>query len=377
MPTVCSSRSDFGRAHHRVLHFVNRQPGLTIAELLDILRITKQSLSRVLKELLDEGYVEVALRGERSPATAALSNGQGAALGARSRTAAIGARSPGARRFAGRARERAVEFLLAMIDPGERDKVQTLVSRDDGAARQRLDTMTDATSSAGRGHARRRCGPSPPRRRRPPYPCLDVRYLTQRGYRVTTAVDANDARVRLKSLSFDLIVLDVMMPGENGFEFATALRRESQVPILMLTAHSEARDRVRGFEAGADDYLVKPFEPQELSLRIASILRRSAPRGAAPSRMAVCFGNFIFHIERGELHEGEEVVRLTERERFMLQPSRPTAPARLFAAKRLPATPVPATNARSTCRSIGCAARSSATPPIHNFCKRCAAPAIG
>src|ERR1035437_1144958 len=88
---------------------------------------------------------------------------------------------------------------------------------------------------------------------------LMSRYLTQRGYRVTTAVDANDARVRLKSLSFDLIVLDVMMPGENGFEFTTALRRESQVPILMLTAHSEARDRVRGFEAGADDYLVKPF----------------------------------------------------------------------------------------------------------------------
>jgi two-component system phosphate regulon response regulator OmpR len=147
---------------------------------------------------------------------------------------------------------------------------------------------------------------------------LMSRYLTQRGYRVTTAVDANDARVHLKSLSFDLIVLDVMMPGENGFEFTTALRRESQVPILMLTAHSDARDRVRGFEAGADDYLVKPFEPQELSLRIASILRRSVPRGAAPSRTAVRFGNFMFHIERGELREGEEVVRLTERERFML-----------------------------------------------------------
>ena len=146
------------------------------------------------------------------------------------------------------------------------------------------------------------------------------RYLTRRGYRVTTADDAKDARVRLKSLSFDLIVLDVMMPGENGFEFAAArCDRESQVPILMLTAHSESADRVRGFEVGADDYLVKPFEPRELSLRIASILRRSAPAQRGASRMAVRFGNFIFHVERGELREGEEVVRLTERERIMLK----------------------------------------------------------
>src|ERR1700758_5203768 len=141
---------------------------------------------------------------------------------------------------------------------------------------------------------------------------LMSRYLLGRGYRVTTAVDALDARVHLKSLSFDLIVLDVMMPGENGFEFAAALRKESQVPILMLTARSDARDRVRGLEIGADDYLVKPFEPEELSLRIGSILRRSVPRGETPApRLAVCFGNFIFHIARGELREGEEIVKLT------------------------------------------------------------------
>jgi two-component system phosphate regulon response regulator OmpR len=149
---------------------------------------------------------------------------------------------------------------------------------------------------------------------------LMSRYLTARGYRVTTAVDAMDARVHLKSLSFDLIVLDVMMPGENGFEFAASLRQESQVPILMLTAHSDARDRVRGLEIGADDYLVKPFEPEELSLRIASILRRSAPRSEAPPpRMAVRFGNFIFQLARNELREGDELVRLSERERFMLK----------------------------------------------------------
>jgi len=148
---------------------------------------------------------------------------------------------------------------------------------------------------------------------------LMSRYLMGRGYRVTTAVDALDARVHLKSLSFDLIVLDVMMPGENGFEFAAALRQESQVPILMLTARSDARDRVRGLELGADDYLVKPFEPEELSLRIASILRRSAPRDEAPPRMAVRFGRFIFHVARGELREGDDIVRLTERERIMLK----------------------------------------------------------
>ncbi len=148
---------------------------------------------------------------------------------------------------------------------------------------------------------------------------LMSRYLSARGYRVTTAVDAADARIHLKSLSFDLIVLDVMMPGENGFDFASALRRDSQVPILMLTARSDARDRVRGLEIGADDYLVKPFEPEELSLRIASILRRSISRSEMSARMPVRFGNFIFHVERSELREGEELVRLTERERFMLK----------------------------------------------------------
>jgi two-component system phosphate regulon response regulator OmpR len=148
---------------------------------------------------------------------------------------------------------------------------------------------------------------------------LMSRYLSARGYRVTTAMDAADARIHLKSLSFDLIVLDVMMPGENGFDFATALRRDSQVPILMLTARSDARDRVRGLEIGADDYLVKPFEPEELSLRIASILRRSARRSEMPARMPVRFGDFLFNLGRSELREGEVLVRLTERERFMLK----------------------------------------------------------
>lgn len=148
------------------------------------------------------------------------------------------------------------------------------------------------------------------------------RYLLQQGYRVTTAGDAKEARAKLKGMDFDILVLDVMMPGENGFEFATWLRSESDAPILMLTARSDPADRVRGLEAGVDDYLAKPFEPKELSLRIASILRRAQPRPAPPPTVeSVRFGPFVFHCERGELLRGEALVRLTERERVMKQAS--------------------------------------------------------
>ena len=149
---------------------------------------------------------------------------------------------------------------------------------------------------------------------------LMTRYLMQRGYRVTTAIDCVEARARLRSLAFDLLVLDVMMPGENGFEFTQSLRTESQVPILLLTARADANDRVRGLEAGADDYLTKPFEPKELSLRIASILRRTAPRREPdPSTPVVRFGDFMFIVDRVELWRGDEQIRLTDRERAMLQ----------------------------------------------------------
>lgn len=146
------------------------------------------------------------------------------------------------------------------------------------------------------------------------------RYLRRQGYRVTTAGDARDARAKLRGIEFDILVLDVMMPGENGFEFTAWLRRESDTPILMLTARADPADRVRGLEAGVDDYLAKPFEPKELSLRIASILRRAQPRPAPPPTLeTVRFGPFVLHCERGDLFRGEEPVRLTERERIMLQ----------------------------------------------------------
>ena len=150
---------------------------------------------------------------------------------------------------------------------------------------------------------------------------LMSRYLGGQGYRVTTAENAADARNRMRGLAFDLIVLDVMMPGENGVDFASSLRRESQIPILMLTALSGPRDRVRGLEAGVDDYLGKPFEPKELSLRIASILRRAtaAPARAPAPPQFLRFGAFTFELGRGDLRQGQETVRLTDRERFMLK----------------------------------------------------------
>jgi two-component system phosphate regulon response regulator OmpR len=149
------------------------------------------------------------------------------------------------------------------------------------------------------------------------------RFLTEQGYRVTTAGDAATATACLRSLAFDLIVLDVMMPDENGFAFAARLRREAsehaQVPILMLTARADPEDRVEGLEAGVDDYLGKPYEPRELSLRIASILRRAKVHPAPGPLTQVRFGDFTFDLERGELRQRDEVVRLTDRERDMLR----------------------------------------------------------
>lgn len=144
------------------------------------------------------------------------------------------------------------------------------------------------------------------------------RLLVENGYRVTTAASAAEARSRLEGLTFDLLVLDVMMPGESGVDLARALRKTSAVPILMLTARAETEDRITGLEAGVDDYLAKPFEPRELLLRIGSILKRALP----PPQKAiesVRFGDFTFHLERGELTRDGEIVRLTERERDMLR----------------------------------------------------------
>ncbi|TCK28915.1 winged helix family two component transcriptional regulator [Ancylobacter aquaticus] len=144
------------------------------------------------------------------------------------------------------------------------------------------------------------------------------RFLSEHGYRVTTAESGADARARLAGLTFDLLILDVMMPGETGFELARGVRETSSVPILMLTARSEAGDRIEGLETGADDYLSKPFEPRELLLRIGNIIKRSATPPAQAIE-TVRFGPFSFHLARGELTREGELVRLTDRERDMLR----------------------------------------------------------
>jgi len=146
---------------------------------------------------------------------------------------------------------------------------------------------------------------------------LLARYLTDQGFRVTTAASAAEARARAQSVVFDAMVLDVMMPGENGFDYARSVRETSRVPILMLTARSNTNDRVMGLEIGADDYLPKPFEPRELTLRLNNIIKRGVrPRAAGAE--SVTFGPFAYRIDRGELRRDDELIRITEREREIL-----------------------------------------------------------
>ena len=146
---------------------------------------------------------------------------------------------------------------------------------------------------------------------------LLTRYLVENGFRVTPAADATAARAAMRGLRFDLVILDVNMPGESGLDLARHLKSTSEVPICMLTARSDAEDRIEGLEAGVDDYMPKPFEPRELVLRVKNILRR----GRAPQANVdeVRMGEFAFYIARGELKRGEETIKLTERERDLMR----------------------------------------------------------
>jgi len=148
---------------------------------------------------------------------------------------------------------------------------------------------------------------------------LIARYLGEQGFRVSTAANAAEARQKLAGFAFDLIVLDVMMPGESGLELTRSLRAKNSVPILLLTAMGESADRIGGLETGADDYLTKPFEPRELILRIQAILKRAEaqPRILAPSAL-LRFGPFRFEIDRRRLFRGTDPVYLTEAESAML-----------------------------------------------------------
>jgi two-component system phosphate regulon response regulator OmpR len=147
------------------------------------------------------------------------------------------------------------------------------------------------------------------------------RFLTEQGFRVSTAENAATARAALADMAFDLLVLDVMMPGESGLELTAALRAEGQeVPILMLTARGAPDDRIAGLEQGVDDYLAKPFDPRELALRIRTILRRTTPAPTAPQNLApMQIGNRWFDIERAELRGPDGIIRLTGGEAALMQ----------------------------------------------------------
>ena len=149
---------------------------------------------------------------------------------------------------------------------------------------------------------------------------LITRFLTENGFRVTSAQSAEEARRKMGIIDFDLMVVDVMMPGESGMDFTADVRRSSAVPILMLTARSETESRIRGLELGADDYLAKPFDPRELLLRISNILKRGQPAAPArPSETRLSFGPFVWDADRDELRRGDEIVRLTDNEARLMR----------------------------------------------------------
>lgn len=161
------------------------------------------------------------------------------------------------------------------------------------------------------------------------------KFLIRHGFLVTAARDAAHARRILAGLDFDLIVMDVMMPGEDGLALTASLRETLQTPILLLTAKGETENRIEGLEAGADDYLAKPFEPKELLLRINAILRRMPDTSAediAPKIMLL--GAIRYDLERGEMWEGDVLVRLTATEVqlmkiFAAKPGEPLSRAKL------------------------------------------------
>lgn len=144
------------------------------------------------------------------------------------------------------------------------------------------------------------------------------KFLGDNGYMVTTAADAAEARRQMAALQFDLLVVDVMMPGEDGMSLTRGIRDTSTVPILMLTAMGESRDRIRGLELGVDDYMAKPFEPKELVLRIASILRR-APPVEETAKLELRFGECRYDLARQKLTRSGIAVHLTAGEAELLR----------------------------------------------------------
>lgn len=146
------------------------------------------------------------------------------------------------------------------------------------------------------------------------------KFLIRNGFLVSVARDAAHADRILSGLDFDLIILDVMMPGEDGVSFCRRLRAERALPILLLTAKGETEDRIAGLEAGADDYLAKPFEPKELLLRINAILRRVPPTESVDvTPKVLALGELRYDVEKGALWRGDQPVRLTSTEAQLMR----------------------------------------------------------
>ncbi len=161
------------------------------------------------------------------------------------------------------------------------------------------------------------------------------RYLGQNGFRVTAAAGAAAARRKMKHMRFDLLILDVMMPGESGLDLARSLAGGG-VPILLLTARRESRERIEGLEAGADDYLPKPFEPRELLLRIGNILRRVLTRGGAVLERRIRLGDAVVDLERGVIERDGGAVALNFSEQRLLA-MLAASPGRIFSRAEIAA----------------------------------------
>jgi two-component system phosphate regulon response regulator OmpR len=145
------------------------------------------------------------------------------------------------------------------------------------------------------------------------------KFLSENGFLVAAAASAEEARQQIAQFSFDLVVLDVMMPGESGLELTRSIRKDSELPILLLTALGEQDDRISGLECGADDYMAKPFEPRELLLRINNILRRAPKPVQSEAPREVSLGECVFDREREELLRNGELVHLTSAEITLLK----------------------------------------------------------
>ena len=158
------------------------------------------------------------------------------------------------------------------------------------------------------------------------------KYLIDQGFRVTTGQDAADARAKLNSIEFDLLIVDIMMPGESGLAFTQSLRQVSGVPILLLTAMSESEDRIRGLECGADDYLTKPFDFDELLARLEALARRA--HNFAPSSNILQVADLVLDRDLLEVRRGEEVIKLTAKELAILELLM-SAPGRVLSRTRI------------------------------------------